>query len=148
MSVRASIASALNDVASDTRKTVLGHSLGGAMAILAAVDVTRNFGRTSVDVCTTGGPRVGKVDFRRSFDRVISSCRVTDQFDIVPHVPSLIAAWNPVGEEIEVDGNVENPHSLAAYLQGLRNIGRVREVSISGAVPEAAAIGVVSIRVP
>ena len=100
-------------------------------------------------MCTVGGPRVGKVDFRRSLNATIPRCvRVTNQFDIVPHVPSLITGWNHVGEEIEVDGNVENAHSLDAYLQGLRNIGRVREVSISGVVPEAAAVGVVSVRVP
>ena len=148
-SVRNSIASALNGVPSDARITMLGHSLGGAMAILAAVDLQRNFGRTNVDVCTVGGPRVGKADFRRSFDGEIADCfRVTNQFDIVPHVPSLITGWNHVGEEIEVDGNVESPHSLAAYLSGLRHIGRVREVSISGAVREAAVVGVLSIRMP
>ena len=148
-SVRDSIASGLNGVPADTRLTALGHSLGGAMAILAAVDLKRNFGRISVDVCTVGGPRVGKIDFRRSFNAEIADCfRVTNQFDIVPHVPSLVTAWNHVGEEIEVDGNVENPHSLQAYLQGLRTIGHVREVSIAGVVPEAAAVGVVSVRMP
>ena len=148
-SVRDSIAGGLNAVPANARITVVGHSLGGAMAILAAVDLRRNFARTNLDVCTFGGPRVGKVDFRRSFDGEIARCyRVTNQFDIVPHVPTLITGWNHVGEEIEVDGNVQSPHSLDAYLRGLRNIGRPREVSISGVAVEALAAGVVSVKMP
>ncbi len=148
-SVRDTIGAGLNNVPANTRITVLGHSLGGAMSILAAVDLRRNFARPNVDVCTVGGPRVGKMDFRRSFNNEIARCfRVTNQFDIVPHVPTLITGWNHVGEEIEVDGNVENPHSLDAYLRGLRNIGQVRELSIGGAATEGVATGVVSIRMP
>jgi hypothetical protein len=148
-SVRASIASAINTLPTDTRITVLGHSLGGAMATLTAVDLKRNFARTNLDVCTVGGPRVGKSDFRRNFNREIADCfRVTNQFDIVPHVPSLLTAWNHVGDEIEVDGNVENAHSLEAYLHGLRNVGTIREVSLAGLTPEVTVVGVMSLRVP
>jgi hypothetical protein len=148
-SVRASIQAGLSGIAPDVRVTVIGHSLGGAMALLAAVDLKRNMSRSEVDVCTVGGPRTGKIDFRRSFNREIPACfRLTNQFDIVPHVPSLVTGWNHTGEEIEVDGNVENAHSLEAYLQGLRNIGTVREVSVTGLTPEVAVVGVVSVRVP
>ena len=148
-SVRTSIQTALAGVPASTRLTVVGHSLGGAMGLLAAVDLKMNFGRTNLDVCTFGGPRTGKVAFRRRFDREIRRCfRVTNQFDIVPHVPSVVAAWNHVGEEIEVDGNVDSPHSLSAYLEGLRNLGEPRELSAVG-VPEAMAVAqVVSIRIP
>lgn len=148
-SVRASILSGLTGIPPDVRVTVVGHSLGGAMAILAAVDLKRNVNRSNVDVCTVGAPRVGKIDFRRNFNREIAACfRVTNQFDIVPHVPSLVTGWNHTGEEIEVDGNVENAHSLEAYLQGLRNIGTVREITVTGLTPEVAMVGVVSVRVP
>jgi hypothetical protein len=153
-SVRMSIQQVLSGVPSDSRITVLGHSLGGAMATLTAVDLKRNFGRSRVDVCTVGGPRVGKSVFRRKFNAEIPECvRVTNQFDVVPHVPSVITGWNHVGEEIEVDGDLDSPHSLNAYLQGLRNIGRPRELVIepSLSVPalEAAAPQLaVSIRVP
>jgi triacylglycerol lipase len=134
-SVRTSIQQGLTGIDPGVRVTVVGHSLGGAMATLAAVDMKRNFGRTLVDVCTFGAPRVGKPDFRRNFNSEIPRCfRVTNQFDIVPHVPSLLTGWVHVGDEIEVDGNVDNAHSLAAYLQGLRDIGIVREISLAGPV--------------
>lgn len=63
---------------------------------------------------------------------------MTNQFDIVPHVLSLLTGWVHVDGEIEVDGNVDNAHSLAAYLERLRNIGSVREISPTGALPESA----------
>jgi triacylglycerol lipase len=84
---------------------VLGHSLGGAMPTLGTVDIKRNMGKAVVELCTIGGPRAGKIGFRRNFNREIPlAFRVRNQFDIVPHVPSIILAWNHVGEEIEVDG--------------------------------------------
>ncbi len=149
-SVRRSIQQVLAGFGPDVRVTALGHSLGGAMATLAAVDFKRNLGKRQIDLCTIGGPRVGKFAFRRNFNREIPlAFRVTNQFDIVPHVPSLVTGWNHVGEEIEVDGNVDGPHGLPAYLAGLRNIGVIREVSPAGVLPETAAFrGVMSLRVP
>jgi triacylglycerol lipase len=122
-SVRASLEHGLAAVSRDTRVTVLGHSLGGAMATLAAPDIKRNLNQDNVDVCTFGGPRVGKPDFRGKFNGEIARCyRITNQFDIVPHVPTIVTGWMHVGEEVEVDGNLDHPHSLVAYLAGLRAI--------------------------
>jgi triacylglycerol lipase len=119
--VRDSVFQHLGGVDAHARITIVGHSLGGAMGIVAAPDIVRNLGKQVVDVCTVGGPRVGKPDFRDSFNALIPECfRVTNQFDIVPHVPTLVTGWRHTGEEVEVDGNVSSPHSLAAYLAGLR----------------------------
>lgn len=123
-SVRASLERGLAAVPGNTRITVLGHSLGGAMATLAGPDIKCNLNQQNVDVCTFGGPRVGKPDFRGKFNAEIARCyRVTNQFDIVPHVPTIVTGWMHVGEEVEVDGNLDNAHSLVAYLAGLRAIG-------------------------
>ncbi len=122
--VRASVATSLAPLPSAARITFLGHSLGGAMAVLGAVDAKSNFGKTNVDVCTLGGPRVGKIRFRVNFNNLIERCfRVTNQGDVVPHVPSVITAWNHTGTEIEVNGRRPNPHSLDSYLAGLENLG-------------------------
>ena len=122
--VRASIEQGLAAVPGNTRITVLGHSLGGAMATLAGPDIKRNLNQENVDICTFGGPRVGKPDFRGKFNAEIARCyRVTNQFDIVPHLPTIVTGWMHVGEEVEVDGNLDSPHSLVAYLAGLRAIG-------------------------
>jgi triacylglycerol lipase len=121
--IRESLRQGLHDVAANTRITVIGHSLGGAVAILAAPDIKRTFGKQRVDVCTFGGPRVGKPDFMRSFNEDIPGCfRLTNQFDIVPHVPTISTGWMHVGKEIEVDGNLDSAHSLVAYVTGMRAI--------------------------
>ncbi len=103
----------------------------------------KNFGRSNIDVCTFGGPRVGKIRFRINFNQQIDRCfRVTNRGDIVPHVPSKVTLWNHVGLEIEVNGRMDKPHSLDAYLAGLQNIGQPAEVTpFGGEVPESAVLG-------
>ncbi|MCW5966431.1 MAG: lipase family protein [Bryobacterales bacterium] len=128
--IRLSVQQGLQEVSPRTRLTVLGHSLGGAMAILGAVDLASNSGFTNVDVCTIGGPRVGKIRFRMNFNRLIPRCfRLTNQGDVVPHVPSVVTAWNHVGLEIPVKGiGGSNSHSLDAYLNGLSGMGTGLEI--------------------
>jgi predicted lipase len=121
--VRGSITTHLGGVPTTTRVTVVGHSLGGAMSIVAAPDILINLGKQVVEVCTLGGPRVGKPGYRDRFNAAVPSCfRVTNPFDIVPHVPTLVTGWRHTGEEVEVDGSVANAHSLSVYLAGLRAI--------------------------
>lgn len=122
--VRASIQAALSKIDSGTRVTVLGHSLGGAMGVLCAADIERNMGKKNVDVCTLGGPRTGKIDFRIRFNHEIAKCfRLVNALDIVPHVPSVITGWNHVGVEIGVNGKGQSSaHGLDAYLDGLRRL--------------------------
>jgi len=121
--IRDCIRRALDGTPLDRRITLIGHSLGAAMVTLGAVDLKRNFNRTNVDVCTFGGPRAGMIVFRRKFNGLIERCfRVVNQGDIVPHVPSVITGWNHVGVEMDVNGKQSSPHSLAAYLEGLKSI--------------------------
>lgn len=142
--VRGSIQAALRTLDPATRITVVGHSLGGAMAILCAADIERNMGKKNVDVCTFGGPRTGKIDFRIRFNREISKCfRVVNARDIVPHVPSVITGWNHVGVEIPVDGKGPSAHSLEAYLDGLKQLHQTGGTEATDSGPQ-----VLSIRIP
>jgi triacylglycerol lipase len=142
--VRGSIQAALSKVDSRTRITVLGHSLGGAMGVLCAADIERNMGKKNVDLCTFGGPRTGKIDFRVHFNHEISKCfRAVNALDIVPHVPSVITGWNHVGVEITVNGKGPSAHSLDAYLDGLKKLSQPE-----GTETFVAGRQVMSIRVP
>ena len=142
--VRGSIQAALSKFDSATRITVIGHSLGGAMAILCAADIERNMGKQNVDVCTFGGPRTGKIDFRIRFNHEISKCfRAVNAQDIVPHVPSVITGWNHVGVEIPVDGKGPGAHSLEAYLNGLKHLQQPGGTEAVDSAPQ-----VLSIRIP
>lgn len=64
-----------------------GHSLGGALATLAALDASSN-GVKDVRVVTFGAPQVGDGNFVRAFDATVTECvRVANPYDPVTTVP-------------------------------------------------------------
>lgn len=66
---------------------VTGHSLGGAMAVLAALDMKEIYGKIDY-VYTYGQPRVGNANFAAFYEqRVPQSFHVINYADMVPHVP-------------------------------------------------------------
>lgn len=110
--------------------TVCGHSLGGALATLLALDVAANTAFTGPAVYTYGSPRTGDSLFAATFDQVVkNSWRVANRVDIVPalpppldyeHVlnpveliPVRLVPWPPA---TLVKYTVSCEHSLATYL--------------------------------
>ncbi len=75
---------------------VTGHSLGGALATLAAVRLLDS-GCDVRAVYTFGSPRVGDLDFYDGYHPV--TYRFVNNDDIVPHVPmeTLLLAVRPIG---------------------------------------------------
>jgi triacylglycerol lipase len=71
---------------------VTGHSLGGALAVLATQDIAVNAAFHAPIMYTLAGPRVGDPDFANRFDNVVvtkntSSWRIVNMFDLVPLLP-------------------------------------------------------------
>lgn len=75
---------------------VTGHSLGGALAKLSALELQRQ-GFNIAQVYTFGQPRVGNGAFTRLYDAALgrSTFRVVHEEDIVPRVPHLPAFHDP-----------------------------------------------------
>jgi triacylglycerol lipase len=103
---------------------VTGHSLGAALAVLAAPDIVRNMPPNKIEprLITFAGPRVGLTDFADAFNAAIESCfRVVNFLDVVPYVPP--APYVHVGAQIAVDSGgpvqIGWRHSLIAYQNGL-----------------------------
>lgn len=123
--VRESVAANLAAATAGTDQIlVTGHSLGAALAVLAAPDICRNMPPNTIEprLVTFAGPRVGLSDFAAAFNAAIESCyRVVNFLDIVPHVPP--SPYVHVGVEIDVDSggaiDVAWRHSLTAYRDGL-----------------------------
>jgi triacylglycerol lipase len=71
-----------------------GHSLGGGLSTLCALDVEQNVEGDVETYCVTyGSPRVGGGHFCRLFDAVIdNSFRFVDVNDPIPRVP--LRAWD------------------------------------------------------
>jgi len=82
----------LHPTAAPSRRSlvVTGHSLGGAMAQLAA-EVLFKAGAAILAVYTFGGPRVGNDAWAAGYELILGSrtWRVVDELDLVPRVPFL-----------------------------------------------------------
>jgi triacylglycerol lipase len=108
------------------RILVTGHSLGGALAILAGFEIRKTTGIVP-DVYTLAGPRTGAPDFAGNFDKLIPVCyRVVNFMDVVPQVPGP-PLYQHVGQEVLVHGgfkplDVAYAHHLTTYLTGLRKL--------------------------
>lgn len=84
---------------------VTGHSLGGAMATLAALNLTVNYGKSPI-VYTFGSPRVGNDYFEEYFTQNVPvNYRLVNYDDIVPHVPPQDFGFEHVVQEIWYNGS-------------------------------------------
>lgn len=83
------------------RKIVLtGHSLGGALATLAAMWLKRD-GYNVVECVTFGAPRIGNYTFREVYKSLrIPTFRFVHGYDIVPTIPRLL--YFHVGELVPI----------------------------------------------
>lgn len=126
--IRASLAASLATATTGCDQIlVTGHSLGAALAVLAAPDIAKAMPPNTIEprLVTFGGPRVGLPDFAGAFNAAIECCfRVVNFLDIVPLVPP--APYLHVGVQIAVDSrgpiDIGWRHSLAAYRDGLSTL--------------------------
>ena len=71
---------------------VTGHSLGGSLALLGAVDLKRELGsiKNQIQIYTFGAPRVGNIEFADYVSHLfadVNYIRVTHYDDAIPHIP-------------------------------------------------------------
>ena len=119
--LRDQMVSALNSIGAHS-VIITGHSLGAALANLAAYDVVRALSvprqmilcavthvvllmsQSSIfDVVTFytfGQPRVGNAAYASYFSKVASEYRVVHYMDIVPHLPPQALDFHHVGTEV------------------------------------------------
>ena len=90
--------SALNRLNSSQRLWITGHSLGGALAKLAA----KRMPLALAGVYTFGEPRGGNAPFRDAYDLMLKpkTFRVVDAEDFITRIPWLLGAFRHSGTEI------------------------------------------------
>jgi triacylglycerol lipase len=100
-----------------TRLFVTGHSMGGALAVLAAALLRFEAGRNVAAVYTYGQPRVGDPEFSSAFDTILGGVtfRYVNDLDIVPHVPPARLPGRPL---------LRTPVSATDLLRTLENVPR------------------------
>ena len=103
-SVRDDVIEAVEDFGPDRRIWLTGHSLGGALAMLAALDLKREVSNAAhlAGCYTFGQPRVGNADFRSWYNAVFRerTFRVVHSDDIVARVPWLLGSYRHAGTEV------------------------------------------------
>ncbi|GFP90527.1 phospholipase a(1) dad1 chloroplastic [Phtheirospermum japonicum] len=72
--------------------TITGHSLGAALATLAAYDIKKNFKKSPmVTVISFAGPRVGNRSFRCSLEKQGTKIlRIVNSDDVITKVPGFV----------------------------------------------------------
>jgi predicted lipase len=130
--VRTSICKLLKE-RTTARVIATGHSLGGALATLCAVDLQFNFaGQFAIESYTYGAPRVGNQGFVDSFNhRVPNSFRFVYGLDIVPALPRVWQNYRHVDQEFHLGDRFSwqllsrrwRDHSIANYINALKMQG-------------------------
>jgi len=71
-----------------TSLTICGHSLGGALATLLALDVAANTAFKNLTVYTYASPRTGGPQFAATYNQVVpNTSRIAGRIDLVPKLP-------------------------------------------------------------
>ncbi|KAL8189334.1 hypothetical protein R6Q57_028900 [Mikania cordata] len=132
----------------DVSLTIVGHSMGGALATLNAVDIVVNGYNKPTDdssdaILVTAfvyaSPRVGNSNFKQIFLSCdnIRVLRVENMNDVVPHYPLKLqmlcfpinVGYSHVGEVLRIDtskspylkkpGDIQRWHDMETYLHGV-----------------------------
>lgn len=93
MSMRDALMCVVEQNTDATRVCVTGHSLGGALAQIAAYDIAHTFPNLSMDVVAFGCPRVGNVEFSSGLvglPNLNSLVLIANTCDIVTNLPLAV----------------------------------------------------------
>ncbi|MEO0456762.1 MAG: lipase family protein [Cyanobacteria bacterium P01_A01_bin.114] len=115
---------------SATQYRITGHSLGGALANLCAIDLQYNFGTNiAVEAYTFGAPKVGNQAFVDSYNRrVPDNWRVVNGWDVVSGLPRRWQGYRHVDQAIKlkrkfswriITGSFED-HRIDKYIKALK----------------------------
>jgi triacylglycerol lipase len=114
-----------------------GHSLGGAIATIAAKDLAAGMRVRPAGIHTFGAPRVGNPDFAGRFG--LNLHRFVHEDDIVPHIPfrGIVNRYQHAGRGhyLLPDGSVSS--NDAVWNRLLRNVARIMVFGVQS-IPQKA----------
>ncbi len=95
-----------------TSLTICGHSLGGALATLLALDVAAHTRFADPTVYTYASPRTGNPTFASTYKRLVKNTyRIANRIDLVPNLPVP-----PVFEHVEANYELSSVQFLPPRL--------------------------------
>jgi hypothetical protein len=96
--------------------TVVGHSLGSALATLYTIENAKGDQIHNPTLCTFASPRVGDADFVAAFSALpLTSWRIVNEPDIVPRQPPELTGFGHIGVEQKFDSSATAKASLACW---------------------------------
>ncbi len=105
-----------------TSMTICGHSLGGALATLLALDVAANTKLPTPTVYTYASPRVGNPQFADTYNQLLTNTyRFVNRMDIVPKLPTQppyahVLGLYELNPMLKVKWDIFCEHHLTTYL--------------------------------
>ncbi|KAK9804602.1 hypothetical protein WJX73_006415 [Symbiochloris irregularis] len=109
------------EVGSTARICLTGHSLGGALAVLAAHDIQRELQTDNIQVVTFGCPYIGNTAFKSDYERrVRDTWHVIHETDPVPTSGKIFSLSKRPGQRVIVNGAGEmavQPNPLEIRMQ-------------------------------
>ncbi|GAB4815836.1 hypothetical protein N2152v2_002882 [Parachlorella kessleri] len=86
---------------------VTGHSLGGALAELAAFEIRKRWPQVSLAVYTLGAPRLGNKAWAAEYDQAVpETWAIVNDEDPVPRVPKLFYKRGGQRVSIDMEGDI------------------------------------------
>lgn len=103
--VLAAVKSGLSAFNAD-KVTLVGHSLGGAIATISAIYLSLNLPPgTQIRTVAYGLPRVGNQEFANYFDARVSGTRINNKKDLVPIIPGRGLGYRHTSGEVHIDSS-------------------------------------------
>lgn len=116
-SVRDAVMSGIND-SPHKRIICTGHSLGGALATLCALDIQANVSGKMAYCYTYGSPKVGDANFADVYNKQVPrTFRFVNGSDIIPSLPP--GSYEHVGELYSLSQEEDESSGLSAFVSDL-----------------------------
>src|SRR5260370_27641130 len=116
---------------------ITGHSLGGALAGLAAPDLVNDVAAKLLPtVYTFADPNVGQSDFTSFYNSRVNVCyRVVNMWDLVPHLPPSQAGYDHEGNPLSIDSGfsldvVRNHVIVTGYIPGVAALNQKSNAAV------------------
>ncbi len=104
---------------SNTKIILTGHSLGGALATLAACYLRETgFDKENIEVYTFGAPPVGTDMFCNYYKDKLNIYRIVNENDVVPKLEKITNLFH-LGDEIVLPSNEGEVHACSGYIDNL-----------------------------